>query len=144
MSLTKDQWKAIERELSSPYGRVRLRVPGHELTIEVRCIGKLRYAPAVFVDGWARGEYLHPVDNPIGKRFYPLHTRSLVPKAKAEADFKRLKRVFGVADARRMSGVGKTYSWRSLTWSTPKALCTFLRKNEPEIELVEPLMELPQ
>lgn len=141
MSLTKEQWALIERALSSPFGRVSLRVPGHELTIEVRCIGKLRYAPCVFVDGWAKGEWLHPADHPIGKRFYQLHTRLLVPKAKAEANFKKLKRCFPAAEARRMSGIGVTYQWRSRHWSTPKTLCTHLRKNEPEISLVDPHAE---
>lgn len=141
MSITKAQWAAMEKLLSHPYGRVELRVPGHDLMIEVRCVKPLRYAPVVFVDGAARGEYL-AVEHPIGKRFYPLRTKSLLPKAKAEASFKKLKRIVGTAKAEAISGVKKTYSYRDLCWRSPKALCAHLRRNEPEIELVSDLGEL--
>lgn len=55
--ITKDQWTALEQELSSVFGRVELAVDGHAVTLEVQK-HKMRLVIAVFVGGWMRGEWL--------------------------------------------------------------------------------------
>lgn len=138
MSLTKEQWQAIEERLSHPWGSVELKVPGHVLTIQVRQIKPLRYAPMLFVDGVFKGEWTSAkCEDPIAQRFYPLRSRAMVPRQEAEAQYKRLKRVFPEKEARLLSRIDARYSWRDSTWSTARAICTFLKKSEPEIQWLE-------
>ena len=55
--MTKDEWAALERELSSVFGRAELAIDGHVLNLEVQQ-HKMRLHIAVFVGGWMKGEWL--------------------------------------------------------------------------------------
>lgn len=131
-------WAALERRLSSPYGSVRLRAGAHTLDLVARPISKsgLKYGIAVFVDGFFRGAFLAP-DSDVGKRFYPLVKRRLVPKAEAEADLRKLTRLLGKAKARQLSGIDSVYAYRLPYWGSPKRLCAHLRKHEADLEVLE-------
>jgi hypothetical protein len=133
-------WSDIERRLSSPFGSVNLRAGTNELVLRVEPISKngLRYGVVVYVDGYMRGKFLREEDE-IGRRFYPLVTRRLVSKSKAKAELPKLTRAFGKKEARRLSGIDRTYSFRHPYWTCPKRLCAHLRKNEPDLELLEGL-----
>lgn len=135
MSISATQWREIERRLSVPYSVVKLRVPGHELTIEVRQLKPLRYAPVLFVDGRFEGKWARENCEDPAAQLYPLRSRRLVQKSRAEAYLKRLKRVFQAETARQLSGIDARYSWRQPDFPSPRAICAWL-KRQPEIELI--------
>lgn len=85
--LTKEQRVAIERELSSPYGRVVLKADGHELQLRVERYKALKYSVMVYVDGYLRGEWFR-AESDIGAKFWCRRTRVLF-KAKDHASYRR-------------------------------------------------------
>lgn len=136
VNMARADWKRVEERLRPPFGDVELQVGPYRLNLCIRLVTPMKYGIAAYVDGFFRGVYLCP-ESEIGALFYPLKTRRCVPKAKAEADFKRLKRVFGTADAKRLSGVDAVYKYRYPYWSTAKAVCRHLKSLTLPISIVE-------
>lgn len=56
-ALTKEQWKQVEHQLSGPFGEVKLKADGYNLTLQVRGYSALRQCIVVFVDGVSKGEW---------------------------------------------------------------------------------------
>lgn len=61
MSLSKEQWMAIEKSLSVPFGHAKLKCDGYEITAQVQQIG-MKLVVAVFVDGRIKGAWLDGKD----------------------------------------------------------------------------------
>jgi hypothetical protein len=138
MALSKAQWDAIKRQLLFPFGgSVVLLVPGHRLSLTGRISPKgQRLVTMVYVDGFFRGEWTRE-ESPIGKRFYPLRTKRVIPKAESEDRYRRLRKVYSNADARRLAGIDDVVMWRDPWWTSVDRLIAHLRKNEPDIRLAE-------
>lgn len=82
--LSKDQRIAIERELSSSFGRVILKADGHELILRVERYKGLKWTVVVYVDGWLKGEWFK-AESEIGAKFWNRRTRQLFKKRELEA-----------------------------------------------------------
>src|SRR3954452_5160019 len=72
--LSKAQRAEIERELASPFGAVKLKADGHDLTLSVVQVRPLNYAVAVYVDGYIRGEWWK-AESEIGAKFWRRRVR---------------------------------------------------------------------
>lgn len=68
MAITKEQWKQITEQLSSPHGRVELKCGARTVIFSVQLVAKLKYGIVVFVDGEWRGEWMRE-DSDMGKLF---------------------------------------------------------------------------
>lgn len=55
--ITKEQWAALEQELSSVFGTAELAIDGHAVALQVQK-DKMRLVISVFVGGWMKGEWL--------------------------------------------------------------------------------------
>jgi len=95
--LSKHQRDAIERELSTTHGQVRLKIDGHAVTLQVQRFKVLRWVVFVFVDGEVRGEHFKP-ESAIGAKFWRPETRCLFGRKAIEAHAKE----FGKRSARQM------------------------------------------
>lgn len=123
----------IHEALSYPYGSIRLRADGYELSAQVRRVSSksLRYAPCLFVDGWIKGENLR-VDSEIGAKFYPLRTRQLF-SAKRYAEHRKAFGKRAEADFRKRT----TYQYREAQFRSGRALALHLKKTCKQVEIVE-------
>lgn len=128
--ITPEQWKEIETSLNMPWGRVRLRVDGYDLELQVQQIEPLRFAIIPFVNGWSRGAWLSR--NEAGewceeaRRFLPIKRRCLFSAAQLKRAGKKLAKVWRQ----------KTFEHRSLYWTTFASLKRHLVANNESIELV--------
>lgn len=55
--MTKEEWAALDAELSGLFGRAQLSIDGHAVTFEVQR-HKMRLVISVFVGGWMKGDWL--------------------------------------------------------------------------------------
>lgn len=58
MSLSKEQWQVIEKQLSFPYSKVKLKCDEYEVSAVVEKIKGLKFCVTVYVDGVYRGEWM--------------------------------------------------------------------------------------
>ncbi|HZZ04617.1 hypothetical protein [Paraburkholderia sp.] len=112
--LTKDEMKKIADELRHAFGRVELQCDAYRVNMEVRPLAARRYAIAVFVDGWMRGEWLRD-DCEQRRRFMRCRNVPLYSAAKRA----RIEKELGKRYAKRL-GVDKTFAvfypyWTSVT-----------------------------
>lgn len=129
--LTKEQWAAVEQSLSYPHGNVELECDGRKVTAEVRACAPLKFSVMVFVDGWARGEWMR-ADKPCDQqRFYNPHEKALF----TAADLKRARKVLLARQVREMEA--RKYRWFSLDFPTAKALRRRLSSTCKSIRLVD-------
>lgn len=121
----------IVTRLGGPYGSIKLRADGHDLTAEVRRTSTkaMTYGIALFVDGYIRGENLK-VDSVIGTKFYPLRTRNFL-KASQYASHRK---VFGKRDADAFRKRCE-YQFREATFRSAKALVAQLKKTCIQVEI---------
>lgn len=89
-SLSKADWAAVEKELSVPYGGVKLLADGHAISLNVVPIKKLRFSIGVYIDGWIKGEWMK-VDSEIGAKFWHPCKMQLF----SARDFAEMRRKFG-------------------------------------------------
>lgn len=75
--MTKEEWKEVERNLSSPYGRAKFKIDGYtvDVVVEKESPKSLKYVLAVFVDGAIKGKWLVN-DCDIRRKFYYKCTKS--------------------------------------------------------------------
>ncbi|SOD42308.1 hypothetical protein [Nitrosovibrio sp. Nv4] len=137
-TLTKDQWQKIETELSSPYGNVKLRCDGYEITASIQRLKPLQSCIAVYVDGWIKGEWMNGKDERALK-FYCEKKRFLWSvQNRSEAKKKLLNRRLGkfLKDFYKKM-VESSFSVWEPYWTSPKAFCRHIRKTCQSIELVK-------
>lgn len=137
MALTKEQWKEIEEQLSSSYGRVELRCDGYEITADMQKLKNLRYCIAVYVDGvikgeWMKGEHVIPLKFHREKKIflYPEKMRSDAEKKLANRRLDKVLRGFYEERLRHIS------FWDPY-WTSPSAFCRHIRKTCQSIEIVK-------
>jgi hypothetical protein len=129
--LTADQWKRIEASLRNPWGEVKLRVDGYDLTLQVRQVKPLRYAIVPFVNGFNRGVWLTKKKGEEwceeARRFLPLKKLYLYSKTKLMKT-KLPKKT-------RDEWASKHIEIRGMYWTSFAALKRHLIANNQSIEL---------
>ncbi len=87
-TLTKEQWKQVEINLSGPFGEVELLADGYRLTLQVQRYKALRHCITV---GKLKGEWFKG-EAPEAKKFCRESRRWLYPAKKREEAAKALTR----------------------------------------------------
>lgn len=137
MSLSKEQWMAIEKFLSVPFGHVTLKCDGYEITAQVQQ-SKMTLLVMVYVDGQFKGSWLDGKDERCIK-FYRCE-KQLVLRGKMR------KSVMAASTKKQLGKEMKAMFKRHLEdfivhwtpyWTSPKAFCAHIRKTCTQIELIE-------
>lgn len=128
--LTKDQRAEIERELSTPFGTVKLTADGHELTLRVVPVKPLKYAVSVYVDGWLRGEWWK-AESDIGAKFWCRRVRNCFPQKEQLA----FRKALGKRAGEKMIERG-TYVRHEPFFVTARACLASLQRTCASIEVV--------
>lgn len=92
--MTATDWEKVENKLSYPFGGVKLRIDGHDISVmvEKESPKSLKYVLAVYVDGYIKGEWLVN-DCEIRRKFYCKRTKTLLPKGFRKSPIlKRMKK----------------------------------------------------
>lgn len=134
---TKDQWAAIEKELSGSYGRVELRCDGYQVVATVALIAPLRMGIAVYVNGWIKGKWFKG-EAEEARKFHRPVKRYLYSAKKRDEAKKLAKRRYQTAETRKIYNDIATASFTTWTpyWTNAKAFARQLRKTCTEIEIV--------
>lgn len=131
--MTKDEWKALEMELSFAYGNAKLRIDGFEVNFQVRQ-DKMRLVICVFVNGWMRGEWLVKKTEEATRFCRPV-THSLY----SPAQIKKLTAGMRKSSIKSwMSRLEKKFVIYTSFWLSFSALKRHLIANNKQIELVDP------
>jgi hypothetical protein len=137
MSVTKEQWAAVEKELSGPYGEVELLCDGYKVTAQIQNIANLKQGIVVYVNGVIKGEWMKG-EAEESRKFHREMKRYLYPaKHREEAKQKAKSRRFP-ADLRKYFADMATASittWAPY-WTNAKAFTRQLRKTCAEIQVV--------
>lgn len=132
--MTATDWEKVENKLSYPFGRVKLRIDGHDVVIMVEREGpkSLKYVLAVYVDGFIKGEWITN-DCEIRRKFYYKSTRSLLTaKIKNSPEYIRMKKA-------QKEALEKKYQYETFNpyFTSFKTLKAHFIKNNDSIELVD-------
>lgn len=133
MAITKEQWKALEVELSHAYGHAKLTCDGYDVTLEVRMVDTLQYGIVVFVDGFSRGKWL--VEDCEERRRFLRPVTSFVWSAGQRA---KLLKIWGGkrAPKDKVEHVNRKVTWYSTYWTSVKPLRRHIEKNNQELRVV--------
>lgn len=135
--ITKARWQEIDRTLRHPFGMVKLKCDGYEITAAVETL-KMKLHVMIYIDGRFEGKWLDGKDERCIK-FYQCKKRYVLrgearKRALSQAANKRLDK-----EARAMF---KRHSedfidWWEPYWSSPKAFCRHIQKTCQSIEFIE-------
>lgn len=128
--MTKEEWQYVERELSAPYGYVKLKIDGYEVTVNVEPEKNLKYVLAVYVDGKIKMKWIDE-DCDIRKKFFQKHTKSLLT-AKDKKKLSRERKAVRDAVQKKMQ-----YDYYSPWWTSFRSMKSHFIKNNSDIELLE-------
>lgn len=137
MTLTKDQWAEIEKQLCGYFGRVELRCDGYQVVAAIEPIGKLKQGIVVYVNGWVKGEWMKG-EAEEAKKFHREMKRYLYPAKQRDEAKKKLKSRHLIDQLRDWYvGVAEESitTWAPY-WTNAEAFTRHLRKTCTEIELV--------
>lgn len=130
--MTKEQWDSVERELSSEFGRVNLKIDSYDVTLIVEPYKKLQKCIAVYVNGKIKTENIMN-DCDIRRRFYCKHTKQLF-KADKKKEAKMTRAERKALEELRKETVYEHYEpW----WTSFKSMKQHFVKNNVSIELAE-------
>lgn len=137
MTLTKDQWAEIEKQLCGSFGRVELRCDGYQVAAAVEQIGTLKQGIVVYVNGYVRGVWMDGKAEEA-KKFHREMKRYLYPAKKRDEARKKLKSRGLHAELRGWyAGVAeKSISTWAPYWTNANAFTRHLRKTCTDIEVV--------
>lgn len=137
MSVTKEQWAAIENELSGSYGEVELLCDGYKVTAQIQTISNLKQGIVVYVNGCIRGEWFDGKSEE-GRKFHREMKRYLYPAKRREEAKQKAKSRRLPADLRKYFTDLSTASFSTWVpyWTNAKAFTRHLRKTCTEIQVV--------
>ncbi|MXS82252.1 hypothetical protein [Nitrosomonas oligotropha] len=135
--ITKEQWQKIEKSLSYPYGSVKLRCDGYDVSAFVMT-DKMKLVIEVFVDGFIKGEWLLN-EHEIGIKFYEKKTKYTLNKKEREEARKNMNNKRLGIDLREMfkRHYENKYSYINPCWTSAKSFLRHIRKTCNTIELIE-------
>lgn len=131
--ISKEQWVAIEFELSHPHGIVTLDCDGYQVSLQVEMAKKLKYEIAVYVNGVARGAWLLG-DAEEGRRFLPT-IEMFVHPAKHRAE---MIKIYGGKRCKKadLERINKKFSMRRFSWTSFTPLRRHYVKHNKSISLI--------
>lgn len=131
--ITKEQWVAIEFELSHPHGIVKLDCDGYQVSLQVEMAKKLKYEITVYVNGFSRGAWLVG-DSEEGRRFLPT-TERFVHSAGHRAE---MIKIYGGKRCKKadLERINKKFSMRRFSWTSFTPLRRHYVKHNKTISLV--------
>jgi hypothetical protein len=94
--LTPQQWKELEDSITE-WSPARLKVDGHDITIQLERYKNMQLCYSVYVDGYIRGEWSDKASE-IGQKFWRPMMMALV----SAKSVKSMERVFGKKKAKEM------------------------------------------
>lgn len=127
--LTKAQRDELVSKMDTPYCSIKLRCDGYEIGIQTGRIGKvgMRFAFAVYVDGWFKGEWSDATQSFPEQKFLKRVERSLYsPKEKALMI--KTAKVLGTARAKATADANRTYAYFTHVFPSAKAVVAHLHK----------------
>lgn len=139
MTVSKEQWAAIEAQLSGLMGRVELLCDGYKIEAQVER-DKMKLVVSVYVDGVIKGEWIFNekgCDIPLKfhqekKRFaFNAKYRALLAKQSKSKYFSKDEREKAAADSKKTS----SHWWPH--WPSAAAFCRHIRKTCTSIEIVK-------
>ncbi len=135
-AITKERWAYIETRLSHPYGSVKLKCDGYEITAQVQKYKGLKYCVVVYVDGVYKGKWTDGKDV-RAQKFHCKNTRHVWPakqraEAKKELSKRRLLKEMKVfwQDVH-----DKKYEFWVPFWTSSKSFWRHIRKTCTDIEV---------
>lgn len=132
--MTKDQWLEVKSALSTPFGRVKLKVDGYDLALYVEQVKPLKYSIVPYVNGEFKGEWLSGKFEESKRFMRPVQVAVFKPAEKARMckglSKKLIKEFFG--------DINKTFTSYRWDWPSFDPLRRHLIANNKEIELLEP------
>lgn len=138
MSVTKEQWAEIEKELSFGYGRVELKADGFDVVATIINVGKLRQGIVVYVNGVIKGEWVKGEAEEARK--FHREAKSFLFGAKQRQSLLKLSRIRGLCaeDKKRYANNANlsVSTWYSY-WTNAKSFCRHIRKTCADIEVVK-------
>lgn len=134
---TKEQWAAVEAELSSVFGSVEFRADGYTVRALVKPISPLKCGIAIYIDGWLRGEWVNG-EAPEARKFLQEKKRYLhSAKAREEAKKQLRKRLPGELKQLWRDTAEATISYWWPYWTSPKAMTRQWRETCTSIEIIK-------
>ena len=135
--IRKEQWEEIATALWRPYGHVKLRCDGHEVSAIVMT-DKMKLIIQVYIDGFIKGEWLLH-EHEIGVKFYEKKTKYLSTKkereeARKNMNNKRFGKEFQAFFKRQYEA---KFTYVLPYWANAKSFCRHIRKTCKSIELIE-------
>lgn len=124
--MTNEEWNKVEQTLLSPFGSVKLKIDGYNVSVTCMPEKPLHYCMYVFIDGKFNVE-----DCEIRRRFCQQHTKSLL-NAKQKKQLKHESKYIRDAVKKDMSCKYYLPLWRSF-----RSMKSHFIKNNKSIELVE-------
>ncbi len=132
--MTKEDWQYVERELADPYGYIKLKIDGYEVTVNVELEKNLKYVLTVYVGGKMKLEWLVE-DCDIRRKFFQKHTKSLLT-AKEKKKLSRERKAVREEVQKRMQ-----YDYYLPYWTSFRSMKSHFIKNNTLIELAEEVAE---
>ena len=130
MSISKDQWPAIQKELESGLARVEFRLGENKIAIRRVNISENRTALAVYIDGvmnfsegWPSSEQFRPLTEQIWRK----RSKSIYSPAKV----KKMEKDIGKRRVRKICpDIDKKLEWYDPTFNTAASLVRQFKKLE--------------
>ncbi|WP_286695003.1 hypothetical protein [Spongiibacter sp. UBA1325] len=101
-AITKDQWTAIEKNLSGLFGQQKFQLGPHEISVVKSRVSESKLALIVYIDGSWKGKWMLPenddIYSPIVKQVWRKRSRALYPPKKRASIVKNL----GVRQAKKL------------------------------------------
>ncbi|SFK92800.1 hypothetical protein SAMN05216302_102146 [Nitrosomonas aestuarii] len=138
MTFSKEQWLDLEDELSRPFGRVKLKCDGYEITAAVERT-KMKLVVSIYINGFMKGKWLLDQDCDESRKFLRRVRKYLVNgKKRTELLIKSRKRGAHKEMREFYQGLLDRHSFYVLPyWPNPKAFFRHIRKTCAEIELMD-------
>lgn len=129
MRFTKAQKERIESALGHSFGRIEMRIDGHDVTFEVRPGGDLKYFIMPFIDGRFTGGWLFHDSTEFGSRLLQTRLRRAHPKKYCDAWRK--------IDKKRAAELDKARIKSRDFFRSPKQLVAHLAREFESVEIVD-------
>lgn len=135
--LTREQWAEVEKDLSIPYGHVKLRCDDHDITAAVERGKGLRYLVVVYIDGYVHSEHMKGEPQHVRKFWRERAYFAWPAKQRTEAAAQLKKRGIGKEYREFLQRVATASNtmWDPC-WPNAAALCRHLRKTCTAIERI--------
>ena len=128
--MTVEEWKKVETELSSPFGYVKLKIDGYNVTIETLPDRPLHYVLVVYIDGEFKMKWC--IEDCEERRRFCFKRKKSLLTAQDKKKLKRERKAVREEVERQMT----IYTYYPI-FNSFRTLKSHLMKNNTSIELAE-------